>query len=291
MLPFLLSGSHAQRAKEQADRKFSACAQWRGHHGNDVVMRIPDGEIVESAISLSPAEAEHYTIIVGKGAQAKIRERGEGVFTVDLLLEENSGLTYLSLSSANVVRRFAFLENDARLLWIDVAVGGAHSTVATYLAGQGADARFRSVFLGRGDEQYEVRTSMIHAGDRSTSNMLTRSVMLGRSAGTYEGLIRIEEHARGCDAYQKEDTLLLSPDARMRATPKLEIGNEEVRCSHGVSLGQVDAEKIFYMASRGIARGDAISLIIEGFFDEVLGDDGASLRAPLLERFPGVRDA
>ena len=113
---------------------------------------------------------------------------------------------------------------------------------------------------------YRYRLSI----NNSTSNMVTRSVMLDKSSGRYEGLIRIDKDAAGCDAYQKEDTLLLSPDANMDATPNLEISNEDVRCSHGVSLSQLDEEKIFYFRSRGIPKKAAVDLVIHGFFDEIL---------------------
>ena len=87
--------------------------------------------------------------------------------------------------------------------------------------------------------------------------MKTRSGMLDERPGRYEGLIKIDKNAAGCEADQKEDTLLISPDAKMVATPNLEICNEDVRCSHGVSLSQLDAEKIFYFRRRGLKEADA----------------------------------
>jgi len=167
----------------------------------------------------------------------------------------------------------------------------AKTNVTSYLEGTGSGAEYRSLFLGVGHERYDVKSSMVHLGDRSTSNMLTRAAMLGKSKGKYEGLIKIDVNAKGCDAYQKEDTLLLSEDARMDATPNLEISNEDVKCSHGVSLGQVDEEKLFYFLSRGISRNRAVRLIVQGFFDEVLqpmGDRAKEIRDQIASRLEVV---
>src|SRR5256885_1492185 len=80
-----------------------------------------------------------------------------------------------------------------------------------------------------------------------SSHMLTRAVLLEKSKGMYRGLIRILPGASKCDAYQREDALLLGDESRMDAVPILEIKNDDVKCSHGVTLGQVNEEQLFYL--------------------------------------------
>lgn len=250
---------------------------WEPRSGKKVEMLIAEsGEFF-----LSPSDGEAHVIVIESGVEATILEEGNGSFTVDIVVKENAQAKYRS-ASASEAERFAYLEENARIFWTDAAIRGATSIVTSYLAGKGSDAQFQSVFLGKGEERYTIKSRMIHMGDKSTSNMLTRSVMLDSARGEYEGLIRIDENAAGCDAYQKEETLLLSRGARMDATPNLEISNEDVRCSHGVSLGQIDEEKLFYLASRGIGRAEAIQLIVKGFFSTIL--DGTPLKERVLAR-------
>ncbi len=224
--------------------------------------------VVEEDVTLSPREGDTLLLIIK--SDAVIRESGSGAFDVFVVCTDNVRVRYYSVTTGCRVVRTAYVHADASIDWVDTAFGGAASQVTSYLLGTGAHAEFQSVFLGKDEEKYDIHSSMVHYGNNSTSNMVTRSVMLDKSSGRYEGLIRIDKDAAGCDAYQKEDTLLLSPDANMDATPNLEISNEDVRCSHGVSLSQLDEEKIFYFRSRGIPKKAAVDLVIHGFFDEIL---------------------
>lgn len=273
-----ITGKDAQALAATASAQF-AKAHWSpASHPTLSALRIGR---MPGAVELSPADGERIVIVVEANAEATIIERGSaGGFSVDLLLLENARVRYISSTAGSITaRRFAQLGRDASIEWTDYAQGEhVQSTVTTVLAGEGADAQFRSVIMGTRSERYAVKTSMIHTASRSTSNMLTRAVMLDRSSGAYEGLIRIEPEAAGCDAYQKAETLLLGSEARMHATPNLEICNEDVRCSHGVSLGQIEGEKLFYLLSRGIGREPALRLIVEGFFAGIIdrmGEIGA----------------
>ncbi len=291
-MPTILRNAEAHATIEEADALLAHAAEWSALESRNVLaVRIPKGAgEEEEGLRISPEDGDRIVILVEPGASARIVELGEGAFSVDIVLREDARLTYCSWGEATRARRFALLLADAAVSWLDASHGGCGIDVTSCLSGKGSDARYMSVFLGAGSERYDVRSRMIHLGDKSTSNMLTRAVMLGASSGVYEGLIRIDERARGCDAYQKQETLLLSDDARMDATPNLEIRNEDVRCSHGVSLGQLDEEKVFYFLARGIPRVHAMRLIVEGFFADVLaamGAQGEEARGVLLSRLEG----
>jgi len=240
--------------------------------------------IISNDTVLAPKDGDNLSLTVEENASVTIVEEGTGTFTVTIVGKPNATIRYFSTSIATHTTRIAIMDDDATIDWVDLAYGGGVSSVTSRLEGKGSHAEFQSVFLGRNEEVYNIKSCMIHTGDKSTSNMKTRSVMLDKSSGNYEGLIRIDPNAAGCDAYQKEDTLLLSPDATMHATPNLEISNEDVRCSHGVSLSRIDDEKLFYITSRGLKKAEATNLIIHGFFDEILdrmGDRAARAKALL----------
>lgn len=244
-----------------------------------------DVAVVSGEETLTVEDGQKLAILVED--EATVVERGTGSYVVQVFLSENASLKYFS-ASTGTVRRIAHLEQDASILWVDAAFGAdVNAEVVSRLAGQGASAEFESVLLGTGKGRYVVRSSMVHAADNTTSNMITRAVMFDESRGDYAGTIQILPDARGCDAYQKEDTLLMSGQARMDAQPNLEISNEDVRCSHGASLGRIDEEKIFYFLSRGIGREEAVKLIVQGFFDSILdrmGRHGEQIRDDIMAK-------
>ncbi len=265
-----LHGADAQPLLQRAIRTLKDTGFWHATPAHrDLVLHLT----ADGTYRVEPQDGDRVVILIGDGVQATILERtNPGHIAIDLLVGENATITYVSVSEASVTAtRFAHLARDASIRWLDVA-DGTHvdQHTITYLAGTGADASFASCFLGTGGQSYRVNSEMIHAGNGSTSNMLTRAALLDKSTGSYDGLIRILPHAKGCDAYQRGEFLLLSPDARMRAEPNLEIGNPEVKCSHGVSLTRVDEEQLFYFLARGIPVDDARRLIVEGFFAKII---------------------
>lgn len=243
----------------------------------------------DAEIGIIPQDGDHLLILVEQGVTVRIRDEGVGgTYAVDLHLKDGANVTYAATDDGRThARRIARLERDAQLAWALFSEGKMiEEHVTTYLAGSGASATFHGCFLGKDAEEYDVRSSMIHAGDRSSSTMLTRAALTGESKGSSDGLIRIAKDAKGCDAYQRGEAVLLSKGARMRAQPNLEIGNEDVKCSHGVSLTRLDDEQLFYFKARGIGKRDATRLIVAGFFAAVIDrfPDADGLRARIAKR-------
>jgi Fe-S cluster assembly protein SufD len=100
----------------------------------------------------------------------------------------------------------------------------------------------------------------------TTSDLLYKGGLKGRSRVVWKGMIRVEKDAQKTDAYQKNDNLVLSDTARADSIPGLEIEANDVRCTHGATAGRVDEDMIFYSQARGVPRETAIRLIVEGFF-------------------------
>src|SRR5947208_1380968 len=126
------------------------------------------------------------------------------------------------------------------------------------------------VYFAAGDQHFDMRTLQDHAAPRSTSDLLYKGALKDRSHTVYSGLIRVQPGAEKTDAYQANRNLVLSDHAKADSKPELEILNNDVRCTHGSTVGQVDDEQLFYLESRGISRDDAQRLIVEGFFEDVI---------------------
>ncbi len=168
-------------------------------------------------------------------------------------------------------RERAIIGRDAAIQW---TVGGLGSRLAkvnqeVVLAGTGADAQVNGVMFTSGKQHLAYFTRQDHVAPHTTSDLLYKGGLQGRSRVVWKGMIRVEKDAQRTDAYQKNDNLVLSESARADSIPGLEIEANDVRCTHGATAGRVDDDMIFYAAARGIPRETAVRLIVEGFFADV----------------------
>lgn len=270
---FVQQGKEAEKMLQESTHMLKQTGAWSHTPASrETILFIDCGGF---PIELSPKDGDRLVVVVAKDVETDIIERGDGgSYAIDVLLHENASIRYFGeTKNSSHIRRFGFLNRDARLFWRDYAVGDVVDIVCTtYLGGIGAESGFKSCFLGKNQEKYSVKSTMIHAGDKSTSNMLTRAALLDESLGNSDGLIRILPNAKGCDAYQRGEGVLVSPMAKMHAQPNLEISNEDVKCSHGVSVAQIDSDQLFYFQARGIKKNEAVNLIVEGFFAHIIDE-------------------
>jgi len=166
----------------------------------------------------------------------------------------------------------AELGRDAELEHWSAIVGGARhkSELDVSLSGAGARSGIRGIALGRGGQIFDCRSRQDHTAPNTVSDMEFRTAMTGRARSVFTGAIRIEREAPGSEAYQINRNLLLSEGARSESTPILEILPDQVRCTHGASSGPLSREQLFYLMSRGIAKQEALRLLVLGFLDPVL---------------------
>lgn len=164
----------------------------------------------------------------------------------------------------------------------------------TNLAGAGAHSEIVGVTLVAGRQHGDVHTSHRHLAGQTTSRIDFKAVAADQARTTYTGLIRIDDEARHCEAYQENRNLLLSPRARADAIPELEIHNQEVSCSHGATIAPVEADQLFYLESRGLDRGEALSLVVTGFLENTLarlpGDARALVESFVAPRLAAIRE-
>jgi Fe-S cluster assembly protein SufD len=161
---------------------------------------------------------------------------------------------------------------EASVRVINAALGGrfAKTRVEASLHGPGATAELKALFFGSDDQFFDFHTLQDHRAGHTTSDLLFKGALRDRARSLYAGLIRIEKYAQRSDAYQANRNLLLSPTAKADSMPMLEILNNDVRCTHGATVGPVNPEHLFYLKSRGIPEPVAQRMIVHGFFGEVL---------------------
>lgn len=130
---------------------------------------------------------------------------------------------------------------------------------------EGAHFEMGGAILGKGEETLEIVTETIHAAPNATSNQVVRTVLAGRATGTFIGKVHVARDAQKTDAAQSVKAMLLDRTATANAKPELEIFADDVKCAHGATVGELDKQAMFYMASRGIDPVTAKRLMLQAF--------------------------
>jgi Fe-S cluster assembly protein SufD len=139
-----------------------------------------------------------------------------------------------------------------------------------YLGGEGAESNSYGLFLADKWQHVDNFVNVDHAFPNCTSNQLFKGVLDDMSTGAFNGRILVRPDAQGTFAYQKNNNILLTDDAKMDTKPQLEIYADDVKCSHGATIGQIDDEALFYLQSRGINKREARLMLMFGFAHEVI---------------------
>lgn len=269
------------------DGKFAAlhAALWtRG-----LFVHVPQGVECKKQLQFrfganAPALADHVLVVAEPASRMTVMEAADAgkntLFRshgVEIAAAESSQVNYATvqtLSSKTVLisDRRAVAGAGSRIDWTDCSLGSGLtiSRIMNDLAGQGAQAYVHGLFYASGTQHFDLHNSTSHNAPDTVSEMRTRGVLSCMSRVIYHGKVSISEDAPRSDGYQKEDALMLSPNAHADALPQLEIKNNDVRCTHGATIGQVDAEKLFYLMSRGLTKEQALRAIVKGFFEPLL---------------------
>jgi len=166
----------------------------------------------------------------------------------------------------------ALVERDGNLEWEIAALGSAlcKHFVSLDLIGKGAEGRVSGMFFADKSQHLSYNTLQRHLAPRTTSDLLFKGALNGKSRSVWRGMIYVAPGARYIDGYQANRNLVLDPAARSDSIPGLEILNNDVRCTHGSTVGKIDQDQLFYLLSRGIPRQEAEQLVIQGFFSDIL---------------------
>jgi len=182
------------------------------------------------------------------------------------------GLQRWGLGVRHVSTQRTIAERDANLdtLVVNLGASVARVDLAARLEGPGARSDMLGLYFASGDQHFDHNTRQDHVVPHAHSDLLYKGALYDEAHTVFRGLIKVYPKAQRTDAYQTNRNLLLSPDARAESLPNLEIEADDVRCSHGATVGHLDEEEMFYLMSRGMPRRVAERLVIFGFFGEVL---------------------
>jgi Fe-S cluster assembly protein SufD len=205
---------------------------------------------------------------------------------VEIHISDNARLQFVELQSWgdnvwNFSHERAQVGKDANLEWVFGALGSnlTKNFSEIDLIGEGAVGKMSGFYFTDGKQHLDHDTQQNHFAPHTTSDLLFKGALKDSSRSVWQGMIYVAPGAQKADGYQANRNLILSSKARADSIPGLEILADDVRCTHGATVGKIDPDSVFYLLSRGIPYSDAEHLIVEGFFD------------PIMQRIPfdGVR--
>jgi len=241
-------------------------------------------------------------LVVGAGAQCTVVESylGAGAYFTNAVTEIVAGegavvdhykIQNEALAAFHISTLQATLGRSANFASCSISLGAAlarHDIGATL--SEGADATLNGLYIVNGTQHVDHHTTIDHALPHATSRELYKGILDGKASAVFNGKVLVRKDAQKTDSRQTNQNLLLSDDARIDSKPELEIFADDVRCTHGATIGQLDAEAIFYLQSRGIGREQARSLLTRAFAQDLVDRIKIqpvkdSLEAVLLEKF------
>jgi Fe-S cluster assembly protein SufD len=244
-----------------------------------------DGGTVQ-LISIATRDGDfhpRHTIRLAPGARLTLVEMsaGAGRYFLNTVAEihvaAGAHMTHIRLqdeatTAFHVSTTYAEIEANATYDSFTLNLGGALSRteVRANLTGPGAIAHLNAAQLLTGSQHADFTSVVGHLAPHGTSRQTVKNVLAGRSRGVFQGKIEVARHAQKTDGYQMNQALLLSPFAEIDCKPELEIFADDVKCSHGATVGALDAEQLFYLRSRGVPEAEAREILVRAFLAEAL---------------------
>jgi len=223
------------------------------------------------------AEPESRFAVIEEYASATPDLSAYSNAAVEIVVQDAAKVEYISLQNYSrgtwhFASHHGRVERDAELDWVAAGFGSAKGKVRIHndLAGPGATSRVTGAYFADGTQHLDYDTFQEHMAPSTTSDFAFKGALRDNARTVWRGMIRVEEGAQKTNAYQENRNLLLSKTAHADSIPGLEILANDVRCTHGATLGQVDRELLFYLMTRGLNRAEAERVIVRGFFQDVL---------------------
>lgn len=276
-------------------------------HGNDIfsemshaflsdgaVVFIPDNMILKEPVHLMFLATNHSEpfmkqprnlVILGRNSEATLVETYDALeqniyFTnsvTEIVTGENAKLNHhkLQLESRNafhVGSTNVLLNRDSRFLNTFISFGGrlTRNNIEVKLDAPGAEASLFGLYMGKDSQHIDNRIFMHHHHHSTTSNQIYKGILGDQSRGVFNGHILVDRDAQKTDAKQLNKNLLLSPTAKADTKPQLKIFADDVKCSHGATVGQLDDNSLFYLRSRGISESVARSMLTYAFASDIV---------------------
>jgi len=289
--PDLVEENFAKRLPHD-EGKFAAAtaAFWTG----GAFVHVPKNVQVEHPIQIvylidepGTAQYAHTLAVVGEFAECRMREyclapdfEGQALHAGAFELYAEAGaqvdLAHYQDWGAGEVHDVSIkrveIRRDARVKWVPVHLGG-HVTkqrLDIVTAEPGSNMRHTGMYFTEGDEHLDLFTTDLHEAGHTTGDTIWKGALTGESRASYEGLIQIVPNAQESHTYLQTHQMLLSPKAKGDAIPSLIVETDNVSASHGGTVGELDEDQIFYMLTRGLTRTEAVRILLEGYFEEVV---------------------
>jgi Fe-S cluster assembly protein SufD len=296
-----------------SEEKFAAhnAAEWK--HG--LLVRVPPGlELAQPLyVRVTGASAEtalfwRLLVVAEAGSRLSLIEEhtsaaadlpGYSNSVAELFVADGAKLEYVSIQNLSretwhFATHRARVGRDAELDWVAGGFGSkkGKTWIRNDLAGQGATSRVTGAYFADGAQHLDYDTLQEHLAPNTTSDFAFKGALRDKATAVWRGMIRVEKDAQKTNAYQENRNLLLSPSAHADSIPGLEIEANDVRCTHGATVSQVDRDELFYCMARGLSRGEAERLIVRGFYQEIfdrieLEPVRNALQSALESRIPG----
>ncbi|HZD05011.1 MAG TPA: Fe-S cluster assembly protein SufD, partial [Longimicrobiales bacterium] len=258
-----------------------------------ILLHVPEGVHLEQPVRVTRWISEAGTAcftrtLVVVGATSRVSyvdeivsddfdERTLASSVVEVIARDGAQVQYVAIQRLG---RGAFYQSQQRTLagrdstldTLNVSLGASVTRVDldARLMGPGANSDMLGLYFGDDDQHFDHNTSQDHQAPNAMSDLLYKGALDGTSRSVFRGIIRVRPGAQQTDAYQTNRNLLLSDEARADSLPNLEIEADDVKCSHGATVGQLDEDALFYLMSRGIEQEKAERLVVLGFLGEVL---------------------
>jgi Fe-S cluster assembly protein SufD len=273
------------------EEKFAAHNAARWKHG--LLLSVPKGVVLEQPLYVRVSssaeggslfwrmviEAEpesRFSVIEeyssGSAEQSAYTNAVTEIFVGQAAKVEYVSVQNLSLETWHFGSHRARVGRDAELDWVAAGFGTKKGKVRIEndLAGEGATSRVTGAYFADGSQHLDYDTFQEHIAPNTTSDFAFKGALRDTASVVWRGMIKVEKDAQRTNAYQENRNLLLSETAHADSIPGLEIEANDVRCTHGATVGQVDREQLFYLMARGLSRGEAERLIVRGFFTDLL---------------------
>ena len=253
------------------------------------VIRIPKETVVDTPIELNFAAGEntaifpHILVIAEAGSKATIVESYSAIaksFTnaaIQIVVEDNANLTHYrvqrdSPDSFNVGTTEVSLGRGSRYDSTNINLGGAISRhdIDVKFTAEGGAAWVDGLYMLNGTQHSDTHSVIDHTVPNCTSHQDYKGVLNDNSRGVFNGKVFVRKDAHGTDANQSNKNLLLSQTARVDTKPQLEIFNDDVKCAHGATVGQLEEEELFYLLTRGLPNALARNLLTYGFAEAII---------------------
>jgi len=255
------------------------------------VLRLAPGVRVERPIELVFVSAgpiavyPRLLVVAEPGSSATVIEHHVGLgdaavfanHVAEIVIEEGAALTHHKIqtetpASFHIANTHVNVGKDATYRRLGINLGGALSRdeIRVTLAEPGAEAHVDGAYVARGNQLLDTTVLVDHAAPNCRSRQVHKGVIDDEAAGVFQGRVLVRRGAGGTDGQQTHRALLLSDRARVDAKPELEIFADDVKCGHGATVGELDAEQLFYLRARGIPKDRARSLLIAAFVEEAL---------------------